>query len=57
MKIIKVYTTRESRYSTIGRKNIRISCQMKDSGELDPKYGKALRLLEAKKELTKCFNN
>ena len=56
MVTIKVYSTKCTQYSTIGRKNARIEAKSRLSGEMTPKYGKALVSNNAKKEIKKVFN-
>lgn len=53
----KVYSTRCSRYSTIGRKMERLSKSIKESELMPPKYGKALQIENSKQNLNNLFNN
>lgn len=52
----KCYSTVNSKYSTIGRRNLNIESKVKKSELKDPKYGKAKASFEAKKELEKLIN-
>lgn len=51
MPATKVYSTMETRYSTVGRKNISISARTTNSGNIPSKSNKA------KENLNKLFNN
>lgn len=55
-KCTKIASSRCTKYSTIGRKNINIESKTIDSGEMFPKYGKALSIYNAKQGLQKLFN-
>jgi predicted patatin/cPLA2 family phospholipase len=54
---VKVYSTKSSRYSTIGRKMERLSKSIKESELMPPKYGKALQIENSKQKLNNLFNN
>lgn len=54
---VKVYSTKNDRYSTIGRKMEKISLAIKESELMPPKYGKALQIKNSKQNLNNLFNN
>ena len=52
----KVYSTSNTRYSTIGRKNIKIESRCLCSELMPPKYGAAKLSHESKQQVSRMFN-
>lgn len=56
MSYHKCYSTKESKYSTVGRKNISISNNAKCSDLMPPKYGQAFKSHKSKEKLQQLLN-